>query len=441
MREAIAQLRGPGVHDAILAHLAQAKPEVRAELIRALGQRRDAAAAPVLREHRPGPRRAASRGRSRSTRFDGRRHLGGRPGEARGSGPQRRRPRRRGTRPGGCLRPRTAKRGVLSGGAEGHPRRRGTGALRPVAGCRSDRRRRCAAELRAASQAPDPAIRNAAIRTLADACGLEAAPDLLRLARKAPSPEHGILALRGYWRMVSLAEAHSTAQRLRMCEAGMAASQRPEERKLGLTEVAKVPDPGALRMVMPLLEDPAVRGEAALAAIRIARDISPSHHGQSMAALNRVLALLADADLRQQADAELKKIEELGKYITVWQISGPYARVGKNYAALFDIPFPAEQPDAQGVAWRQAAIATDSPQPWVIDLIAVLGVRDQCVAYARTSVYSDQQQPARLEMGSDDGLKVWWNGKVVHANNTGAGSSPIPTRPTWSCGRAGTRCC
>ena len=52
-----------------------------------------------------------------------------------------------------------------------------------------------------------------------------------------------------------------------------------------------------------------------------------------------------------------------------------------------------------------------------MDLLKVFG-GEQRVAYARTWIHSEQEQPARLEIGADDGVKVWLNGKVVHANNT-----------------------
>ncbi len=58
-----------------------------------------------------------------------------------------------------------------------------------------------------------------------------------------------------------------------------------------------------------------------------------------------------------------------------------------------------------------------------MDLLTVMK-GDQRVAYARTWIYSEQSQPVRLEMGSDDGLKVWLNHKVVHAVNTFRGISP-----------------
>jgi len=35
----------------------------------------------------------------------------------------------------------------------------------------------------------------------------------------------------------------------------------------------------------------------------------------------------------------------------------------------------------------------------------------------KSQITSDRDQEARLEVGSDDGVKVWLNDKVVHANN------------------------
>jgi hypothetical protein len=52
-----------------------------------------------------------------------------------------------------------------------------------------------------------------------------------------------------------------------------------------------------------------------------------------------------------------------------------------------------------------------------MDLLKTFG-GEQCVAYARTWVHSDQDCPVRLELGSDDGLKVWLNDKQVYALNT-----------------------
>lgn len=69
-------------------------------------------------------------------------------------------------------------------------------------------------------------------------------------------------------------------------------------------------------------------------------------------------------------------------------------------------------------AWEEA-----NRNPWAIDLKAAFG-GDNRAAYMRTTLVSDEAQPVRLELGSDDGVKVWVNGTVVHANNATRGLSP-----------------
>jgi hypothetical protein len=39
------------------------------------------------------------------------------------------------------------------------------------------------------------------------------------------------------------------------------------------------------------------------------------------------------------------------------------------------------------------------------------------VAYVRTRIWSEEDREARLEMGSDDGLKAWFNGNEVYEAN------------------------
>jgi hypothetical protein len=49
---------------------------------------------------------------------------------------------------------------------------------------------------------------------------------------------------------------------------------------------------------------------------------------------------------------------------------------------------------------------------------------DNHAAYLRTFVFSPKAQEAQLELGSDDGIKAWLNGKQVHANNAARGCEP-----------------
>jgi len=59
----------------------------------------------------------------------------------------------------------------------------------------------------------------------------------------------------------------------------------------------------------------------------------------------------------------------------------------------------------------------------IVDLTKVVG-GDNAAAYLGTIFYSETAQKAVLEIGSDDGVKVWVNGVIVHTNNANRGVKP-----------------
>jgi len=61
--------------------------------------------------------------------------------------------------------------------------------------------------------------------------------------------------------------------------------------------------------------------------------------------------------------------------------------------------------------------------PWLLNLGRQLG-GEQRAAYLRSRVWSPRRQKAILEIGSDDGVKVWLEGTLVHANNVARGVTP-----------------
>ncbi len=59
-----------------------------------------------------------------------------------------------------------------------------------------------------------------------------------------------------------------------------------------------------------------------------------------------------------------------------------------------------------------------------INLIEAVGNTQNAVAYLQAKVWSPKTQPATLQLGSDDGVKVWLNGKLIHAKNVARGVTP-----------------
>ncbi len=96
--------------------------------------------------------------------------------------------------------------------------------------------------------------------------------------------------------------------------------------------------------------------------------------------------------------------------INKWLVSGPYMEAGKNFTALFDVEFP---PETGGGEWKPAPSGD-------VKFAEIPGMGgEERVAYLKTQIFSDKAQKATLLVASDDGVKVWLNGKVVHAANVG----------------------
>ncbi|MCY2954606.1 MAG: HEAT repeat domain-containing protein [Planctomycetota bacterium] len=271
--------------------------------------------------------------------------------------------------------------------------------------------------LRAAVADSEAVIQEAALRTMAEYAGVEAGGDLIKLAGdQQRSMAQRVLALRGYWRVVGAASDRTVEERWRLCAAGMAAAQRPEEKRLGLAELAKVPHLEALKLATKLCEEEGVGNEAEAACVRIAAALAGSNPSEAKAALRRVAQNGKSEGTRAEARKALESVDQYVGYITVWSAAGPYRQGGKQCAELFDVAFAPEIGGAD-VKWKALSPPADPGLFWQADLLP-LADGEQCVVYVKSRVWSPHEQKVRLDIGSDDGYKIWVNGKLVHANNT-----------------------
>ena len=203
-----------------------------------------------------------------------------------------------------------------------------------------------------------------------------------------------------------------------MCKAAMAAAERPDEKRLGLTQLAAIPHVDALKLAQALCREKDVRAEAELACIGIAVGLREPHVDAAKDALKQLAADAHDKRIREEAAKALEAIERKGavEYIPAWLVCGPYRQQGKECKALFDIEFPPETRAAAGVVWRPAPRPSAPAQAWQVDLGKIVG-GTHCVVYLKARVSAPRAQKVRLDITSDDGIKLWVNGKLAHANN------------------------
>jgi HEAT repeat protein len=263
---------------------------------------------------------------------------------------------------------------------------------------------------------PDDGVKDTAFRELANWPTPDALPVVRTLFKQAAQATPRTLALRGYARLLAIDTDRPAAERLVDYQQLMLNTASADERKLVLAGVSELADPGALDLALPFLAEPAIRAEACSSLTRIALAIVGAHPEPARRALEQVADAPVDASTKEQAQKVLAQLDAQSSWLTSWQLSGAYSQDGKNHAALFDIAFPPEVPGAQDVRWRDLAAGSDPSRPFVLDVLKALG-GEQRVAYVRTFLHSTRPEEAVLELGSDDGAKVWLNGALVHANN------------------------
>jgi HEAT repeat protein len=280
--------------------------------------------------------------------------------------------------------------------------------------------RAIASKLRDLVGSTDPKIRTAAIGAICDSTDAELLPDAVKLASTEQDPALRTRALQACVRITTQEETIklSHPEKVEIYQTLFASKPNATQKKMLLAGLGEIPDAKAFDLVAPLVNDDEIRAEAQLAAVKIASGMSGPAVANATPVIKQIAESPANESIREGAKAVLSQFDSAADFLTAWQVSGPFRRKGSDYTALFDIPFGPENFKAPNVKWKRLPVSASPQNPRVMDLLKALGGGEQCVAYARTSIWSPQEQPARLELGSDDGLKVWLNGQVIHAQNT-----------------------
>jgi HEAT repeat protein len=413
-RDALARVRGDGVREALLSQIDRAAPPERAELLRALGERGDADAADVLvRNAAAGPEPArlaaleslrilavpdtltplldlAAKSRSEAERDPVLRALYA----VCQASPDREQ---------------TAGRVIDALGRFSPPQRRSVLPLlvefaTPAA----------LEAAQAATRERDPELVKEAVRVLSQWPSAAPAPRLLELAGASDDLTLQALALRGCVAVAS--QEPEPAKRLALLQQAKAAAQRPDEKRQALGQIGQIPTPEALQVVLADLADPSLTHEAGLAAVSIAEKLAVANPKLAAEVAAQVLAQCKAPEIVQRAWALRGKPNAPGPFIQNWRVCGPYRQPGVTGAeALFNLPFGPEKAGA-AVPWKPV------PRANTIDLLALYPDQANCVAYLQTEVLAPEEGDALLLLGSDDGVKAWLNGAVVHSNNIDRGA-------------------
>ena len=152
-------------------------------------------------------------------------------------------------------------------------------------------------------------VKEAAVRALASWPETGASGHLLGLAVKTANKTHRTLAIRGYVRLISLPSNRSGVETVKLFAAAMRAAPGASEKKLVLGGLASIRTVEAMNLAMGYVDDPELREEAAMAAVKIA---CPA---------NRRQKLLKGAEVKKN----LEKILAVTKNKWTRETAGKYA--------------------------------------------------------------------------------------------------------------------
>ncbi len=410
-QEALTTLRGPDVTAALLARVDSAPPELRRQTFRTVAQRADPAAIPMLldmaRNGRPPIREGALQAVGRLADSRHLSELGQLLAEVTDESA---REEVRGVFE--MLVERFGEDGmdvapIVQGLTEGRPETRAM--MFRVAPLFLDHRIRDA--FRAALTDPESNVRDAATQSLCATRDPGLLPDLLELCRHAAEARLRSQALEGAVRLATdESSGFGAAEQSDLLASAYGAARTVEDRQTVLSGLAHVTDSRALDITGRAISDPAVRSAAELASLQIASRLVTSNVTAVEWTVIRLAESALDSNVRTQARALWLRLH------SAWQCVGPYRQEGRQGPDLFDVVFPPEQTGGPSLPWRPAIGSGDASKPEQIDLGGIAG-GDHCVVYARTRVYAPAEQSVEFAIGSDDGIKLWVNGSLVHANN------------------------
>ena len=262
----------------------------------------------------------------------------------------------------------------------------------------------------------DPEVAREAVRVLAQWPNAAPAPQLLELARASADPRLRTLALRGSIEVAG--QESDPLKRLAILQQAMTTAQWADEKKQALGQLGQIPTPEALEIVVKHLADPDLANEAGLAAVSIAEKLARANPKLADEVAIKVLARCKAADIVKRAWGLRSKPKSGGPFIRDWLVCGPYSQSGiVGAAAVFNIAFGPEKAGEQ-VQWRSV------PRADQVNLAALFPDQVNCVAYLKARIVAPEDCEGALLVGSDDGVKAWLNGEVVHANNTDRGEVP-----------------
>lgn len=284
--------------------------------------------------------------------------------------------------------------------------------------------------LRQAATDPHPELRRTALELMGEVDDPTVEAILWDTATKG-SDELQRVAFGSYLRLAErrARKGQTTAARTMFERALVFAEQNSltEWRDRALNGLALIGDPQSLPLLERYLQQPNPPRPALAAAVAIAHMLAQQGNKTAAAQLaRRLLTMRLPRDLSQQAAQVLVRLGEdpaalprSQGFLVRWWLLGPlpnpdnsaFQRAFIDETATNPLALETVRVDNRLLRWRE--IHTTDPQG-VVDLTQFFRQTEWVACYAYTEFIVDNEMDAELRLGSDDSVKVWFNGQLVH---------------------------
>ncbi|HOQ31498.1 MAG TPA: HEAT repeat domain-containing protein [Candidatus Hydrogenedens sp.] len=168
----------------------------------------------------------------------------------------------------------------------------------------------------------------------------------------------------------------------------------------------------------------AVKADWANARFSVAKNICFSYPSKTIPILEEMLPNLKDNQAKE-LEYLLNGLKNKGEYIGSWSVSGPYRMEDYGARRLFDeVSFPPETDMSSVKDWRILPIKVRGDGLIYADLAEFSGGAVECVDYVACKITVPEPAEAKILLGSNDGVKVWLNGNLVHSFAEGRTMTP-----------------
>jgi len=265
--------------------------------------------------------------------------------------------------------------------------------------------------------------------------------ELVRISRNSSAAVNAAAA-RCYLALADLRRQNDPAAALPMYHRALAMTTDDDARRIALRGIGAVGSVESLLLVEPLLEGGPVAPEAAAAIMPIADKIAQAGDKDKAIALYRK-ALRSSSD-RGLLTTAVERLRALGVevdiaadagFATRWWVLGPFAgrkKMTDTDAIATNGPVNLSAPVVfEGQTYNWKAVRVSDPSG-MLDLRQAVAPQDNCGAYAYAEVTSDAARDVIFKIGSDDSVICWLNGKRIHSFLDDRGYAPdqdiVPTR-------------